>query len=114
MNDSTTTIAQTALTSHDGRAIVEPARDDDRRIRCPDCDQDVTATKGSHAAPEDCPADKIWGWQCRTCENTLPSNAVAADAPTFTDRITGLEVEFRDGHERVVPAPAAHVEEVDA
>lgn len=101
---------QTALTSHAGREIAEPVRDDDRNVRCPDCDQIVSASKGSHPAPDDAPTERIWGWQCGVCENTLPSNALREDAPTFNDRITAVEVTFRDGSDRLVPAPKTHVE----
>lgn len=100
---------QTALTSHVGREIAEPVRDDERNVRCPDCDQIVSASKGSHRAPDGTPTEKIWGWQCRICENTLPSNALREDAPTFNERMTAVRVAFRDGHERLVPAPKTHV-----
>jgi hypothetical protein len=100
---------QTALTSHAGRDIAEPVRDDERNVRCPDCDQIVSASKGSHPAPDDAPAEKLWGWECRICENTLPSNALREDAPTFNDRITAVRVAFRDRHERLVPAPMTYV-----
>ncbi len=100
---------QTALTSHAGREIAEPVRDDERNVRCPDCDKVVSASKGSHPAPDDAPTDRIWGWQCGVCENTLPSNALRENAPTFNDRITAVEVTFRDGSQRLVPAPKTHV-----
>ena len=100
---------QTALTSHAGREIVEPVRDDERNVRCPDCDEVVSASKGSQPAPDNAPTAKIWGWQCAVCDNTLPSNALREDAPTFNDRITAVRVTFRDGSERLVPAPKTHV-----
>jgi uncharacterized C2H2 Zn-finger protein len=100
---------QTALTSHAGREVAEPVRDDEQNVRCPDCDQIVSASKGSHPTHDDAPTDRIWGWQCDICENTLPSNALQEGAPTFNDRITAVKVAFRDGHERLVPAPKAHV-----
>ena len=100
---------QTALTSHAGREIAEPVRDDERNVRCPDCDQVVSASKGSHPSPDEEPTNKIWGWECDICENTLPSNTLEEDAPTFNDKMTGVRVTFRDGHERLVPAPKASV-----
>lgn len=105
---------QTALTSHAGREIVEPARRDDRQIICPDCGVVVSASKGSHPAPENCPAEKLWGWQCRTCENTMPSNALEEDAPTFNERMTAVEVTLRDGSTRLAPAPKTAVQDGDS
>ena len=102
---------QTALTSHAGREVVEPVRDDERNVRCPDCDEVVSASKGSHPAPDNAPTAKIWGWQCAVCENTLPSNALREDAPTFNDRMTAVRVTFRDGNGRLVPAPKTHVDD---
>lgn len=104
---------QTALTSHTGREIVSGVRGDDRGIYCPDCDQEVTATKGSHALPEYLDAERGWGWECDACENVMPSGCLQADAVTFNDRITGLEATFRDGSEDWIPVIARSVKEAD-
>jgi hypothetical protein len=90
-----------------GDRRTSPRRREERPL--PDCDQIVSALKGSHRAPDDAPTEKIWGWQCRICENTLPSNALREDAPTFNERMTAVRVAFRDGHERLVPAPKTRV-----
>lgn len=105
---------QTSLESHAGREVVAYERDPEgglkSPVRCPDCGQDVTASKGTHPLPDDCAADRAFGWACETCENTMPTDVVHPDAPTFNDRFTGLEVEFRDGTERLIPVPVSDLE----
>jgi hypothetical protein len=97
---------QSSLSSHTGRAVVEYERGSgslSSGLFCPDCGQGVTNTKGGQPLPDGCGADRTFGWQCRACENTLPSNANGPDAPTFNDEMTAIKVEFRAGHERFVP-----------
>jgi len=108
-----TTAEQTTIGSHSGREIVEYERGSDglgRGVYCPDCGQEVTATKGSHPAPDDCDADKIWGWECRDCKNTLPSNTHSAEARGFNDRIVGIKANPRGGEERWIPVPVSSLE----
>lgn len=101
---------QSTISSHTGRELVEQVRrDDDRGVYCPDCGSEVTASKGSHPAPDGCKAGKVWGWQCRSCQNTFPSNALKEDAPTFNDRITAIKATPRGGEERWIPVPASAV-----
>jgi hypothetical protein len=103
--------SQSTIASHTGREIVEYERGEDNRgVYCPDCGQEVTATKGSHPAPEDFEAGKIWGWQCRDCQNTLPSNTQSAEARGFNDRIVGIKTSPRGGEERWVPVPVSSVD----
>lgn len=107
------TSEQSTIGAHSGREIVEYERGGDglgRGVYCPGCGQEVTATKGSHPAPDDCEADKIWGWQCRDCENTLPSNTQSAEARGFNDRIVGIKAKPRGGEERWIPVPASSME----
>ena len=103
---------QTALTSHTGRAVVRPDRPaEGRGVLCPDCEQDVAATKGGQPLPDDAPATRAFGWKCRPCENTIPCNAVGEDAPMHTDRMTAVTVTFRDAGEGFVPVPNTAVTE---
>ena len=98
---------QAGLSSWSALEVVEAM---DRRtltggIRCPGCGTDISATKGGQPLPDGCNADRTFGWQCESCNNVVPCRAFGPEARTFNDRYRGLEVEFRDGHERFIPVP---------
>lgn len=90
-------MSQAVLTRNpDDREIVHHDTED-RRIICPDCGGDVSATKGGHPLPEDAPAQRCHGWQCRACANTMPCTATGPEAAMYVDKIVGVEVTYRDG-----------------
>lgn len=101
---------QTALTRDASQRQVAQLGRDGRTPVCPDCGQDVAASKsGGKPLPDH--EVTCFGWQCEDCDLTLPSNCGGPEAPGFVDRMVGLRVEFRDGVERWVPVPRRQVED---
>jgi DNA-directed RNA polymerase subunit RPC12/RpoP len=74
-------------------------------LRCPDCGQDVSATKGGQPLPDEFDQSRTFGWRCTDCHNVIPSRAFSERASSFNDRMRGVEIQFRDGHERFIPVP---------
>jgi len=102
-------MSQTELTRDPTERAVVHHDTDDRRIVCPDCGQDCTATKGGQDLPADAPAERVHGWQCRACANTFPCSATGPEAAMYTDRILGVELTYRDGSEPWAPVPEGSV-----
>lgn len=110
MTDGGKVSSQSSITMVNGRELVHHERGDDRGVYCPDCGQEVTASKGTHPLPDHLEAERAYGWQCSACKNTFPCAAHAEDAPTFNDRMTGLYATFRDGSNKWIPVPARDLE----
>lgn len=92
----------------DDRQVAETENDGMKPL-CPDCGSYVGASKGGGKPLPDREA-KAFGWSCEECNLTLPTNCHGPSAPSFNDRIAGLQVEFRDGHTRYVPVPSRYVD----
>lgn len=93
-------MTQTTLSRASGLDVVRPVSTDDAKICCPDCRSDVAYTKGGQRI-----GDLLThGWECSACRNVIPCRS-DADASTFVDGWTGVEVTFRDGEDRYVPVP---------
>lgn len=96
--------AQTSLSRSPALELVEADRDRDADIgmplRCPDCGQDISASKGAQPTPS---GRTTHGWRCAACNNVAPCHAHRPDAPTWNDRIEAVEVTFRDGSARLIP-----------
>lgn len=71
----------------------------DRKLICPDCGSRIGASRGGHSLPD---GRRVHGWACEACQNVFPALTDGPDAPTWNDRIIGIEVEFRDGSTRWV------------
>lgn len=79
-------------------------------IECPDCRTNVSASKGTHS----CEGLRVYGWKCASCNNVFPAHCHGPTAPSFNDRMVGVEADFRDGSSRYVPTIKSSVsEEVD-
>lgn len=92
--------------------LVEPDHTEDG-VYCPDCDYEISGTKGSQPLPDELPADSFHGWFCTRCWSGFPSTAHGPDAPTFNDQMAAIEAEFRDGSERYVPVPKSQLVRTD-
>jgi hypothetical protein len=90
------------------RQVAEPDHDGRTPI-CPDCGDDIAASKGG-GKPLAGLVPECFGWSCEKCNLTLPSNCHGPDAPGFNDKMAGLEVKFRDGSARYVPIPVRYVD----
>ena len=91
----------------DRRQVAEIDRDGHTPI-CPDCGADVAASKsGGKPLPGIVP--ECFGWSCKCCNLTFPSNCHGPEAPGFNSRMVGIEVQFRDGSTRYVPVPTRYV-----
>jgi hypothetical protein len=103
--------AQAGLSSWSARELVEPQTRTsvDRAVRCPDCFEAISATKGGQPLPDglDTDAERTFGWRCADCHNVIPCRAFNPAADTFNDNYRGVEVEFRGGHRRFIPVPKA-------
>lgn len=95
---------QTSLARSPDRQLVEVERDESEGIRsplrCPDCGQDISASKGAHRTPG---GRRTHGWYCGQCNNVAPCHAHSLDAPSWNEKIEGIEATFRDGSARVIP-----------
>ena len=80
--------------------VVETARNG-RTLVCPDCGQPIGPSRGGHELPD---GRRVHGWACSACQNVFLGTCHSREAPTWNDRIRGLEVEFRDGSRRFVAA----------
>lgn len=92
----------------DVREVARLVRDK-RKPMCPDCGSYVGHTK-SGGKPLPHTNVKTFGWECRNCNLTFPSNCHGRDAPGFNDSMAGFKVEFRDGETRWVPVPERYVQ----
>ena len=91
----------------DVREVAQLERDE-YKPTCPDCGSYVGHSKGGgKSLPGILP--ECFGWECRDCNLTFPSNCDGRDAPGFNNSMAGLKVEFRDGQTRWVPVPDRYV-----
>lgn len=78
-------------------------------IRCPECNADVTESKGSQPLPEEVPAETTHGWACEPCELVLPARARGATAPYFippiVEMIATLQTVDSSTENRWIPVP---------
>jgi hypothetical protein len=95
--------------------VVEPERDGAEplsHVICPDCKGRVGSSKGGgHSLPDDAPADGFYGWFCDDCQNGMPLTCGGPDARRFNEKMVGVMVEFREGHERWVAVSKGAVNE---
>lgn len=104
-----------------------PARNPDGSVICPECGNDITASKSAHRVRKPDLADVellealddddllVFGWRCSRHEYDVvcPASAGGPDAGGLQDGWTGVRLVFADEEVRWVATPARELPELE-